>query len=108
LLAPATAVNLFYGQNGCWLNVVMPVQVYLAAILLLVSTCIVFRTDERSSPIEATWSLVLLAITFVLVATSQYLFWTMVGSDHIEGIQGRYLLPTIGLLAVTASASPLI
>jgi uncharacterized membrane protein len=93
----------FIGTFG-WLNVVMPIQVYLAAILLLISTCIVFRTDERASPIEATWSLVLLAITFVLVATPLYLYWTMVGSDHIEGIQGRYLLPTIGLLAVTASA----
>jgi uncharacterized membrane protein len=41
-----------------------------------------------------------------LVATSQYLSWTIVGSDHIEGISGRYLLPTIGLLAVAASSSP--
>jgi uncharacterized membrane protein len=95
----------FIGIFG-WLNVLMPLGFYLVAVLLLVSTCIVLRTDERSSPIEATWSLVLLAITFVLVATSQYLSWTMVGSNHIEGISGRYLLPTIGLLAVAASASP--
>jgi uncharacterized membrane protein len=102
---PALLTLGFIGIFG-WQNVLMPVQIYLVAVLLLVSTCIVFRTDERSSPIEATWSLVLLAITFVLVATSQYLSWTMVGSDHIEGIFGRYLLPTIGLLGVAASASP--
>jgi uncharacterized membrane protein len=95
----------FIGIFG-WLNVPMPVEIYLVAVLLLVSTCVVFRADERSSPIEPTWSLVLLAITFVLVVTPLYLSWTMVGSDHIEGIQGRYLLPTIGLLAVAASASP--
>jgi uncharacterized membrane protein len=95
----------FIGIFG-WLNVPMPGKTYLLAVLLLVSTCIVFRTDERSSSIEAVWSLVLLAITFVLVATVIYLTWNMVGRDHIEGIQGRYLLPTIGLLAVAASAIP--
>jgi uncharacterized membrane protein len=38
----------FIGIFG-WLNVPMPVEIYLLAVLLLVSTCIVLRTDERSS-----------------------------------------------------------
>ena len=38
----------FIGIFG-WLNVLMPLGFYLVAVLLLVSTCIVLRTDERSS-----------------------------------------------------------
>jgi uncharacterized membrane protein len=88
----------FIGVFG-WLNVYMPGIFYLVAVLLLVSTPLVFRAGVGSSPIEAAWSLVLYALTFVLVATAMYLTY-----DTIGGIQGRYLLPTIGLLAVAASS----
>jgi uncharacterized membrane protein len=93
----------FIGIFG-WLNVLMPPIIYLVAILLLVSTGLVYRTGAGSSSIEAAWSLVLYILTFALVATAAYLTWDTVGRDHIEGIEGRYLLPTIGLLAVAASS----
>jgi uncharacterized membrane protein len=84
----------------------MPLIIYPLAVPLLVSTGLVFRTGAGSPSIEAAWSLVLCALTFVLVATAMYLTGNMVGSDHIEGIQPRYLLPAITLLAVALSARP--
>ena len=42
--------------------------------------------------------------TFLAVAASQYLLWTPVGADYIDGIQGRYLLP----LAPAAALPPAI
>ncbi|MBC7636991.1 MAG: DUF2142 domain-containing protein [Acetobacteraceae bacterium] len=47
------------------------------------------------------WDGLLIAGCIVLVETSLYLIWTPVGADRIEGVQGRYFLP---LLAVVANA----
>jgi uncharacterized membrane protein len=89
-----------------WLNVPMPPEIYLLAVPLLVSMSLVFRAGPGSSLFEAAWSLVLYAITFVLVATAAYFMWPPVSIDHIVGIQPRYLLPAISLLAVALSAGP--
>jgi uncharacterized membrane protein len=34
-----------------------------------------------------------------LIMTAAYLFWNPVGSDMIHGVQGRYFLPLLALLA---------
>jgi len=36
----------------------------------------------------------------VLVFTSMYLYWTSVGALHVDGVQGRYLIPIFIIVAV--------
>jgi hypothetical protein len=38
--------------------------------------------------------------SYALVCVSLYLTWTPVGFDHVEGVQGRYVLPLVPFLAL--------
>ncbi|HEY2584160.1 MAG TPA: DUF2142 domain-containing protein [Tepidisphaeraceae bacterium] len=68
------------------------IDVYLVAMLL---AC--WSPDEELSP-PATGKLLLLilipvAISIAGIALLNYLYWTPVGAGHIDGMQGRYLIP---------------
>jgi uncharacterized membrane protein len=43
-------------------------------------------------------------VTWAAIYGTEYLFWTKVGADTIEGIQGRYFLPSSMALAVAVPA----
>ena len=45
------------------------------------------------------WDALLLAGACVLVITAAYLMWTHVGSWFVWGVQGRYFLPLLALVA---------
>lgn len=44
--------------------------------------------------------------TLVLISLALYVSFTKIGHPHVEGIQGRYFLPLLPLLAVFGSAVP--
>ena len=58
--------------------------------------------DDRA-PVLPSWQvpipLLCIATTVVGIYLSQYLSWTEVGGDHVEGPQGRYFLPLVPVLA---------
>lgn len=48
--------------------------------------------------VNLVWTTALLFGNFVLILVASYISWTGVGFDHIEGMQGRYLLPLLPFL----------
>lgn len=61
-------------------------------------------TDEelkgKFKKYQLVWmSLVVLAI-IVLVITSLYVQWTVIGAEYIQGVQGRYFLPILPLVMI--------
>ena len=59
------------------------------------------REKERQgyrSLVELCVGLGACALAIILVYVLQYLTWTMVGDAHVDGVQGRYLLPIIAAM----------
>jgi uncharacterized membrane protein len=68
------------------------ILVYLIAMLL---AC--WSAERRPGPPALRklllWILVPTAVSIVGIGLLNYLYWTPVGANHIEGLQGRYLIP---------------
>jgi Predicted membrane protein (DUF2142) len=87
------------------LNVVLPNRLYTLWIAALAAACLADLTGPRGEPgPRRIWEPLLLLAACVAgvfaIYLSQYLAWTPVGSERIQGPQGRYLAPLIPLLAV--------
>jgi uncharacterized membrane protein len=90
-----------------WLNVPMPGFMYVMPCIALLGCLLLRRPEEaRIGLAEAMWQLLLLGMSALLVLLALYLFWTPVGRNVIEGVQGRYFLP-LAALAVVAFCSPM-
>jgi uncharacterized membrane protein len=90
------------GRLG-WLNVVLPTHLYLLWTFALVASVLLELAGPRQ-PDQGAGRLVLLlsaaAVSVIGVYLSQYLAWTPVGVPWIGGMEGRYFLPVLPLLAV--------
>jgi uncharacterized membrane protein len=108
LLLPTVMMNSFayhgvwllktmFGDLG-WLDTLMPDWYYLTAALALVSALI--KPGNRG---PALWRGTLALLTFALLVIAScaalYVTWTPLGQATINGIQGRYILPVLPLVA---------
>jgi len=90
--APVYAIQ-FVGNLG-WLDTPLQAPVLLGYALLLLALALI-----DGSPVFSLGSgrrLLVAAITagtLLAIYVSQYMLWTAVGADAVEGVQGRYLLP---------------
>lgn len=87
----------FVGNLG-WLDTPLPVAAAAAWALLLLAVAI--GDGPAGAPLSVRQRLVLLAVvagTLAAISASQYLTWTPVGADRIEGLQGRYFIPAAPL-----------
>jgi hypothetical protein len=76
------------------LNVPLPVWTYIAgaiAILLAASTCLMQAPGR--SPLHRATAIVVFVLSIGAIYAAEYLTWTPVGQDFVEGTQGRYFLP---------------
>ncbi len=82
-----------------WLTVMIrPLSVYVLPLLSFFLVWIFgFRGTVKSSVGLSLCHIALVIASALLVMTAMYLMWTQVGQDHIEGVQGRYFLPILGL-----------
>lgn len=109
LLAQAgVLIQMLVGVLG-WLDVPLAAWAYRLALLALLAS--LFADAPQSLPRRA-WvvptSLALAAGSIALVAFPLLLFWTPLGSQLIEGLQGRYFLVTLAFVLVHCSvAGPL-
>jgi uncharacterized membrane protein len=92
----------FIGFFG-WLTIPLPLGVYLCAIAALALNAGLLRADRTATVVEAVWSAAVFLATAYLVGLAQYLTWTPVGAVDVMGVQGRYFLPGIALLATFGS-----
>ncbi len=87
----------FVGNLG-WLDIPLPFAAAGGWVLLLLGLAIV--DGPAGAPVSVRQRLVLAAVvagTLVVISASQYLTWTPVGADRIEGLQGRYFIPAAPL-----------
>lgn len=87
------------------LEVILPLVVYPLWKLALAGSLLsgLFRgaaVGPRPSWLGSAAVGIALIATVFLVYDAQYLSWTPVGKDSIDGVQGRYFLPILPLLAI--------
>lgn len=85
----------FVGNLG-WLNIPLPALAVNGAIIFL--ALLVLTTRIRFTAMQRAIAFVLGICTLLVISLSQYVVWTPVGAETIEGIQGRYFLPVSLLL----------
>jgi hypothetical protein len=82
------------GRLG-WLDVPLPGAIVEVTLVALIVLAVLNPVPLRSTRITA---LALIFVTIAAISLSQFLAWSPVGGDTIEGIQGRYYLPLLPLL----------
>lgn len=90
-----------------WLTVAMPGYAYLlAAAALVVASLVGQRAESRLTLLQAAWCALLVVSTLVLTFLAMYLDATPVGGHVVLGVQGRYFLPVLGLVAAQLGSLP--
>jgi uncharacterized membrane protein len=90
------------GRLG-WLDVGLPrwvLVLYLAAFLY-VALCTPLQLPARRRALIAA----IFVATMAVVSLSQYLVWTPLHADAVEGIQGRYFLPAAPLALIALAGA---
>jgi uncharacterized membrane protein len=85
------------GQLG-WLSVNLPKPLIVGYALLIAA---VWWLETRAVLAPRRWLFAAFLVASVAAATSlsQYLIWTEVGANAVDGVQGRYLIPLVPLAA---------
>lgn len=91
----------FVGHLG-WLDIQLPRQLVASALCFL---ALLGVTTQRIDVRTRLVALFVVGGTLFLVSLSQYLVWTPIGGQDIEGIQGRYFLPVGPVILVFFSAT---
>ena len=90
------------------LTLVLPAWLYVLwlAALLIAGLAAMARRVPRPHWADTLLGIAAGLIAFWLIALSQYLTWTPIGRTVIEGVQGRYFLPLLPLVAPCAPSFP--
>ena len=87
-----------------WLDTRLPMWMYLAYMVMLAS---LFLLDGPSCGWMARcWSGLLFLGISIAVFASLYMAWTRIGAPAVEGVQGRYFLPLMPLVAAAIGFRP--
>lgn len=91
------------GRYLGWLEIGLPSYVTLAFLVACGLLVIVKTKDEKAEKIKIKHtliSLIVMMIVYILVLTSMFFCWTFVGADLINGVQGRYFIAIVPLIAL--------
>jgi hypothetical protein len=83
------------------LQIVFPDAFYIAwgvAVLVAIGGLGLVRGDAGPRPAESLFVLALIVAIYWLTQITEYIDWSPVGADHVQGMQGRYLLPVLPIL----------
>ncbi|MFT8587992.1 DUF2142 domain-containing protein [Acetobacter orientalis] len=98
----------FIGVLG-WLDLHFPAFVYMLVKIFLIFITLTFLlsakgfSNKKLSNLRISGLIILILSTIFGIFTSLYLTWTPVGRPVIEGVQGRYFLPVVMLVALAPS-----
>jgi hypothetical protein len=84
-----------------WLTIPLPRTLVVAIIALLV--VVAATAGPRLTRAQRIAALVIAIASIVTVELSEYISWTAVGANVVEGVQGRYFLPILPLLLIGMS-----
>ena len=84
-----------------WLTIPLPSAVIIALVALLV--LVALMAGPRLTAMQRLLAAIIAIASIVTVELSEYISWTAVGANMIEGVQGRYFIPIAPLLLVAIS-----
>jgi len=93
------------GRFGAF-NVFLSWPAYALGLLLLVVAPARIDTHPLPTWLERALWLAIVATVFVLVHIALYVTATALGADYVEGVQGRYFVPVLPLVALALRFSP--
>jgi Predicted membrane protein (DUF2142) len=93
-------VEELVGRLG-WLDIWLPRVAYYAVLALLAAVAVTAGVSASAS--ERITAAAIWVASVVAIELSDFITWTLPGSQHIEGVQGRYFLPLLPLLYVAVS-----
>lgn len=97
-------IKQFIGTLG-WLTIELPFVAYmLPGLAVLLGIGAGTAVASRLSPSTILWESMLFAACCALIMTALYLSWTPVGNNMVDGVQGRYFLPMLGLASAICSS----
>ncbi len=89
-----------------WLKLKLPTLSYcLAAVSLLISIFSVSHIKSVRSSFTMAWWGVLALSSIGLIMLALYLYWTAVAAVTVDGVQGRYFIPVLPLLATVIAGA---
>lgn len=101
---PARLLYFFIGSIGLlgWADVILqPILVYALPVLSFALVWLLGpNLKARLTVLQSLWYLILVILSGLLVMTALYVTWCRVGQNMIEGIQGRYFIPTLALAGI--------
>lgn len=86
------------------MNIKLPTPLIVAEWLLLL--WVGLSCGVRWNPSARLAAIAACAATIIGISLAQYLVWSIICGDTIEGIQGRYFLPVLPLLLLSLAAKP--
>jgi len=84
-----------------WLTVPLPDVVILAVVALLI--VVALFAGVRLTVAQRVLALIVAIASIVTVELSEYIAWTAANANIVEGVQGRYFIPILPLLAIAIS-----
>jgi uncharacterized membrane protein len=103
--------GIYAGMVGVLTNRMIHLPV-LTMVLLYLGLLTAAISTEKAKKLKLDWkrlllgSAAVLAGTYVLISLALYVSFTRVGHPYVEGIQGRYFLPLLPLLAIWGAWLP--
>lgn len=87
------------GQDLSWFTVKLPMGLFkIWGTLLLV--CALKKEENQLDQRSRLLFVIINTIVFLLVLLSMCIYWTPLGYDYIEGVQGRYFIPIVFTLLI--------
>lgn len=93
-------VDTMVGSALGWLNISVPYPIIMTYIVVMVASCFIEKNKVAFATKQKVFCMLVAVGTIVLVITGLYLHWTGVGADIVEGVQGRYFIPVMFLIAL--------
>jgi hypothetical protein len=93
-----------------WLNVLLPTALYVVwavAIVLAFGADLLAARDQAARWRETVMLAAAAGLAVWAIYLSQYLLWTDVGLERVEGPTGRYFLPLVPLVGLALPSLPL-
>ena len=83
------------------LNISIPVIILVGFVAILFISMLEVKNENIHIPRTVRyWSIFSILIVGGMVLASMFLGWTPIGSNMIQGVQGRYFLPVLPLVGV--------
>lgn len=90
---PGVCIGFFKFYHGIWIESILPIAILYSLFFIFFS--FLYPIDFKLSKKARFVVFVIVALIFVGINVVQYLSWTPVGLDYVDGMQSRYFIPLL-------------